>query len=85
MVIEKLTSAPARFLGRSDIGTLKNGALADVTIFDPDAEWVVDSDKFVSRGKNSPLHGATLKGQVVATLVGGKVVFSPNSTEMNEG
>ena len=85
VVIEKLTSAPARFLGRSDIGTLKNGALADVTIFDPDAEWVVDSDKFVSRGKNSPLHGATLKGQVVATLVGGKVVFSPNSTEMNEG
>lgn len=85
VVVEKLTSAPAKFLGRSDIGTLKDGALADVTIFDPDSEWVVDSDKFVSRGKNSPFHGATLRGQVVSTLVGGRIVFNPNDNEMIEG
>ncbi|MCH8310722.1 MAG: amidohydrolase family protein, partial [Chloroflexi bacterium] len=84
LLIDKLTAAPARLLG-VELGTLKAGAPADVTIFDPDAEWVVDSDKFVSRGKNSPFHGATLRGQVVATLVGGKVVYSHNSTEMNEG
>ena len=85
IVIEKLTSAPADFLGRSDIGTLKIGALADVTVFDPDAEWVVDSERFVSRGKNSPFHGAALSGQIVATLVGGKVAFALNSIESNEG
>ena len=85
VVIEKLTSAPAKFLGRSDLGTLKADAIADVTVFDPDAEWVVDSGKFASRGKNSPFHGATLTGQIVATLVGGEIVYEQNSNEANEG
>ena len=84
VIIDKLTTAPAKFLGRSDIGTLQDGALADVTIFDPAAEWVVDSDKFVSRGKNSPFHGSTLSGQVVTTIVDGKIAFAVNSTEMNK-
>ena len=74
-MIEKLTSAPARFLGRADVGALRPGAQADVTVFDPDAEWTVDSEAFVSKGKNSPLHGATLKGRVVMSMVGGEVVF----------
>ncbi|MXY20763.1 MAG: dihydroorotase [Dehalococcoidia bacterium] len=75
LIIEKLTSAPANLLERSDIGTLRPGSEADVTIFDPDAEWVVDTEQFVSKGKNSPLHGATLKGRVTTTVVGGEVVF----------
>ncbi len=75
VLVERLTSSPARFLGRPDLGTLKEGAPADITIFDPDAEWVVDSQKFLSRGKNTPLDGATLKGQVMTTLLGGEVVF----------
>ena len=76
LIIEKLTSAPAAFLGRTDIGSLRPGANADVTIFDPNAKWTVDTEKFVSKGKNSPLHGQTLKGQVVMTVVGGEVVYS---------
>lgn len=80
-MVERLTSAPARFLGRPDLGSLKTDAPADVVIFDPDASWEVDADQFVSRGKNSPLHGATLRGQVVATLVGGSVVFNVKSIE----
>ena len=76
LMVEKLTSAPAQFLGRNDLGNLKPGANADVTVFDPDSEWTVDTEKFVSKGKNSPLHGQTLKGQVVMTLVGGEVVYS---------
>lgn len=76
LIIEKLTSAPAAFLGRTDIGSLRPGANADVTIFDPNAKWTVDVEEFVSKGKNSPLHGQTLKGQVVTTLVGGEVVYS---------
>ena len=76
LMVEKLTSAPAAFLSRTDIGSLRQGANADITIFDPDAEWTVDAEAFVSKGKNSPLHGQTLKGKVVTTLVGGEVVYS---------
>ena len=74
LLIEKMTLAPARFLRRTDIGTLKQGAPADITIIDPDTKWVVDTAQFASKGKNTPLQGATLRGKVHATLVGGKVV-----------
>ncbi|MBM3933009.1 MAG: dihydroorotase [SAR202 cluster bacterium] len=74
LLIEKLTVAPAKFLGRN-LGTLKAGAPADVTIFDPDAEWKVDAKQFASKGKNTPLDGATLKGKVAATVYSGQVVF----------
>ncbi len=76
LMVEKLTSAPAEFLGRTDIGSLRPGTNADITIFDPDAKWTVDTEEFVSKGKNSPLHGQTLKGQVVVTVVGGEVAYS---------
>ncbi len=74
LLIEKLTLVPARFLRRNDLGTLKRGAPADITIIDPDAEWIVDTAQFASKGKNTPLQGATLKGRVHATVVGGEVV-----------
>ena len=80
LLIEKLTAAPARFLG-GELGTLKKGAPADVAIFDPDAEWVVDASRFASKGKNTPLDGATLKGRVVATIVGGEVVYRAASLD----
>ena len=75
LLIEKLTLAPARFLRRTDIGTLKQGSPADITIIDPDADWVVDTAQFASKGKNTPLQGATLRGKVHATLVAGEVVY----------
>ncbi len=75
VLVEKLTASPARFLGRSDLGTLKAGSEADVTIIDPDAEWVVDPSEFLSKGKNTPLAGATLRGRVVTTVFGGQVVY----------
>jgi dihydroorotase len=56
-------------------GTLQKGAIADITLFDPDAEWTVDSAKFKSRSRNSPFKGWTLRGKVVATLVAGREVF----------
>ena len=74
LLIEKLTLAPARFLRRDDLGTLRQGAVADIAIIDPDAEWVVDTAQFASKGKNTPLQGATLRGKVRATVVGGEVV-----------
>ena len=75
LLIEKMTLAPARFLRRTDIGTLKQGAPADITIIDPDTKWVVDTAQFASKGKNTPLQGATLKGHVHATLLEGQIVY----------
>jgi dihydroorotase len=50
------------------------GAAADVTIFDPEREWCVDPQQLRSKGKNTPLAGHVLRGQVVTTIVGGEVV-----------
>ena len=75
LLIEKLTYAPARFLRRPDIGALARGAPADVSIIDPNAEWVVDPAQFASKGKNTPLEGARLRGRVHTTLVAGEVVY----------
>jgi dihydroorotase len=74
-LVEALTAAPAKFLGRTDLGTLAKGAAADVVVFAPDTEWTVDARQFVSKGKNTPLDGAKLKGRVVATIYGGLVVY----------
>lgn len=74
LAVERLAASPARFLGM-DLGTLKPGSPADVTIFDPDAEWLVDPAQFASKGKNTPLAGTTLRGRVMATIAGGKVVY----------
>jgi dihydroorotase len=46
-----------------------------VVVLDPDQAWVVDVERFVSRGKNSPLHGQTLRGTVLLTIANGQVVY----------
>jgi dihydroorotase len=75
-LIERLTAGPAGILGPAYAGlaTLKQGTPADIVLFDPDKEWVVDPREFASKGKNTPLAGTTLKGRVAATLVDGVVV-----------
>lgn len=82
MLISKLTHEPASFLRRAALGTIKPGVPADVTIFDPEMEWVVNLDEFVSKGKNTPLDGHMLKGKVMATLVGGVVVYRDEHVRM---
>lgn len=72
--VEKMTAAPARILKLGGKGTLKPGADADVIIVDPKAEWTVDPAKFASKGRNTPFAGWQLKGKVVHTIVGGKIV-----------
>lgn len=71
--LEKITINPAKILDLNK-GTLATGADADVTIFDPKAEWTVDRSAFASKGMNSPFHGMTLKGVVTDTIVNGKIV-----------
>lgn len=77
-MVEKLTSRPAEIFNL-DRGTLGVGGIADIVIFDPDAEVVIDVSKFKSRSKNSPFDGWKVKGQVIRTLVAGKTVFSESS------
>ncbi len=71
--VEKMTTAPARILNLNK-GTLKPGADADIILVDPKAEWTVDPAKFASKSKNTPFAGWKLKGRVLYTIVGGKVV-----------
>ncbi len=76
-LIERLTTGPSRVMGGrlDDLASLKVGTPADVVIFDPNREWMVDPSEFASKGRNTPLAGKTLKGKVSATLVAGKVVY----------
>ncbi|HLB29369.1 MAG TPA: dihydroorotase [Dehalococcoidia bacterium] len=81
-LIERLTIGPVRALGLdrqpdlAGLGTLQVGAPGDVTVFDPDAEWVVEPEKLASKGRNTPLAGRTLRGQVVATVYEGEIVWA---------
>ena len=79
-LIERLTVGPVRALGLErtvpGLGSLAEGAPGDVVLFDPDAKWTVEPERFVSKGKNTPLAGQTLRGKVVATVVEGNVVWA---------
>lgn len=69
-VIEKLTINPARILG-VDRGTLKPGAIADVTVIDPTTEWTIDPSKFQSKSRNCPFAGWTVRGRAHAVVLSG--------------
>ncbi len=70
--IRKMSINPASILKISK-GMLSEGSDADITIVDPDAEWVVDASQFKSKSKNTPFHGWKLKGRAVRTIVGGRL------------
>ena len=76
-LIERMTIGPVRAWGLDarpglqGIGTLAPGALGDVALLDPNAEWTVDPTAFASKGRNTPLGGRVLRGRVVATIFGG--------------
>ena len=74
-MVEKMSLAPAKILGVPG-GTLSVGAPADITIFDPNAEWTVDVSRFKSKSRNSVLQGVTLTGRAVTTFVGGRQIVS---------
>ncbi len=72
--IAKWTVNPARIVGLPG-GTLAEGAHADVTLLDTEAQWTVDPTLFLSKGKNTPFAGMKLKGEVANTFVGGRMVY----------
>jgi dihydroorotase len=79
-LISKLTCEPAKVIGRNgELGTLKAGTPANITILDPDREWIVDSRNFASKGKNTPYDGYKFKGKVMATIANGKIAYMDDS------
>ena len=76
-LVELFSINPNRILklGR---GTLEEGAIADITVIDPDQETVIDVDQFRSKSRNCPFHGWKLNGVPVMTVVRGKVVYQRN-------
>ncbi len=78
-VLERLTGGPATAFnlgGRvPGIGTLQRGVSGDVVLFDPAARWTVEVARMHSKGKNTPLLGRELVGEVAAVMIGGSLVF----------
>ncbi len=84
-VVQMCSTNPARIFGLADRGSLKANAHADLTILDPQLEWVFDVNRSRSKSRNTPFHGRTMHGAAVATIVGGRLVYlHPDYSRMNE-
>ena len=84
-VVEMCATNPARIFGLTDRGSLTQGAHADITILDPQLEWVFDVNRSKSKSRNTPFHGRAMHGAAVATIVGGRLVYlHPDYTRINE-
>lgn len=74
-ILALLSTRPAELIGLKDRGTLKLGAHADITIFDPKERWNYEAQQSKSKSKNSPFDGYAMRGRVRYTIVAGEVVF----------
>jgi len=72
---QKMSMNPAALLGLKGKGSLSEGSDADITVFDPGAEWTVEAGRIESKSKNTPLIGKKLSGLAVITIVGGKIRY----------
>lgn len=77
-LIARFTTAPEKLL-KLDRGTLSVGAVADVTVFDPDRKWVFGPDATFSKSHNSPFNGWELQGRATMTIVAGEIVWNEGS------
>lgn len=73
-LVKLMVINPAHILG-INIDGIRKGARADLTIIDPVRKWIVNTDDFKSKGKNSPFNGWNLEGKVLLTIVNGKLVY----------
>ena len=74
-IVELFTVGPARVFDLGGRGSLARGNFADVTIFDPKKRWTFEAARSLSLSHNTPFDGWQLTGKVVATIVGGKIVY----------
>jgi len=83
-IISAMTHKPAEIIGIPK-GTLKVGADADITIFDPEMKYRIDKNEFRSKSRNTPFDGWDVQGKVRYTIVAGKVVYSDAQKEAQGG
>jgi dihydroorotase len=76
LALSKLMSANPAAMLCVEGGSIAEGVKADITVCDLNKEWVVDSSKFLSKGKNTPFNGMKLWGEVVMTIADGRIVYS---------
>jgi dihydroorotase len=74
-IVELFTAGPARVFDLPGRGSLARGNHADVTIFDPKKRWTFEAGKSLSMSHNTPFDGWQFTGKVVATIVGGQIVY----------
>ncbi len=74
-LVEMCSANPARILGLEGRGTLKPGAIADVTVIDADLTWTYRNSESRSKSRNTPFDGWEFRGGPVATFVGGRLVY----------
>ncbi len=79
-LVEMCSTNPAKIFSLENRGTLQVGSIADVTILDPNLNWIYDVSKTKSKSKNSPFNGWKFQGCAVATIVGGKIVYNRAET-----
>jgi dihydroorotase len=73
-LVDALTRAPARIVGLP-APSIAEGKPADLTLVDPGREWLVQPERLRTKSKNTPFLGQTMRGKVLATVVGGQLAF----------
>ncbi|MGH7214539.1 MAG: dihydroorotase [Tepidisphaeraceae bacterium] len=74
-LVDLMSTRPARIV-KLDRGSLRAGAIADVTVIDPNLAWKIDPEQFASKSRNSPFAGWEVKGRATHTIVGGELKWS---------
>ena len=72
---EKMSYNPAKILGLEEKGSVAEGKIADIVLFDAKKEYRIDVNTFASKGKNTPFDGYPVKGEIACTIVDGKIVY----------
>ena len=82
-LIDALTTGGADILRLPDSRvSMSDNNLVNLTLFDPDYAWTVDSGRFLSKGRNTPVEGWTLRGKVLATYLAGRCVHADEALRM---
>ncbi len=72
-LVDKMAKQPAKLIGINN--DIKIGNIADLTIIDPDDEYVIDPSAFRSKSRNTPFSGMKVKGNTFLTMVNGRIVY----------
>ena len=78
-LVELCSANPAKIFHLDNRGTLKKGSFADITILDPELDWTFNNSHSKSKSKNSPFDGWKFTGGIIATIVGGRIVYQRKS------